>query len=52
MGGGHQRPFPVLLLQPSLQEKIYSSGRFDLPEHWLHNRFVQGIDRLDVDPEN
>ena len=38
--GGHQRPFPIHLLQTSQPEAIQASGALDLAEYGLHNRFA------------
>ena len=44
--GGHQRPFPVHLLQPSQPDAIEAPGPFDLAKHRLDDRLAQGVDRL------
>ncbi len=46
MGGGHQGPLPIHLLQPSQQETIQPPGPFGLTEYWLDDGFAQGVDRL------
>jgi hypothetical protein len=46
VGGGHQRPFPIHLLQPSQSEPIQTSGTLDLTEHWLDDRLAQAVDCL------
>ena len=46
MGGGHQGPLPVHLLQAPQPEAIQPSGALDLTEHRFHDRLAQGIDRL------
>ena len=46
VGCGHQRPFPIHLVQAPQSEAIQASGSFDLPKHWFHHGVAQGIDRL------
>ncbi len=38
--GGHQRPFPIHVLQPSQPEVIQASGALDLAEYGLHDCFA------------
>ena len=46
VSGGHQRPFPVHLLQPSQSEPIQASVTLDLAEQRLDDHLAQGINGL------
>lgn len=46
VGGGHQGPFPVHVLQASQSEAFQASGPFDLSKHSFHHGFAHGVHRL------
>ena len=46
VGGGHQRPFPVHLLQTSQTESTQTTGTLDLIKDQLDDHLAQGVDRL------
>ncbi len=46
VGGGHQRPLPIHLLQHSQPEVIKTPGPLGFDEHRLDDRLAQGIDGL------